>query len=443
MQRKEVDASGKTIKDWYDPDFRASYELWLRHSFLPMQPEDPKYAPVSFKGLVMPRLREFRADAHEGPAAASPMFGGGVAGGKNNPLQPQPNKANEAHDDGGDAKYYKEPEKELTKLNRALSKLEGSQIKNIAAPPSKFKVPKAFDPFDPTAEPPPDENNAAGGNEEKQDANADKSGGTLPDYCLMRLVDVNIDANKMYRYRLRIRMANPNYNRNDVASAEYKTAKELKSDWYEVPETVKVDSENHYYVVDQPKISEKSEKPPLNSARYRMWDARNEKRDQVAFQFLRWVEATPLDPRDADAVPVGDWAVADRVFVARGEFVGRKVKVDIPVWQYTKNAFVLPTGEKNVKEKNRGLVPTGIEVDFGQENPDNETILVDFEGGRSYHPTNKNLSDNSRTEVLMLSPDGKLLARNSAADAKDDFREKQRKKVIERIEDIRTGKSKE
>jgi hypothetical protein len=259
----------------------------------------------------------------------------------------------------------------------------------------------------------------------------------------MRLVDVNIEPNKNYRYRIRVRMANPNYNRSEVASAEYKIAKELKSDWYELPNTVRVDPEIYYYVVDQPKISAKSEKPPLNSARYRMWDSRNALTDQVAFQFIRWVESTPLDPRDNETVPVGDWAVADRVFVARGEFIGRKVKIDIPVWQYSKNAFVLPTGEKNVKEKNRGLIPTGIDVDFGQDNPDNETVLVDFEGGRSYHPTNKNLADASRTEVLMLSPDGKLLARNSAKDTDDEYRKARRKEVIDRVENIRTGQSKE
>ncbi len=91
----------------------------------------------------------------------------------------------------------------------------------------------------------------------------------------------------------------------------------------------------------------------------------------------------------------------------------------------------------------------GVEVNFGYElRGDKEAILLDFEGGlrQSYarvvkrsedpdqKPTTKPVDDDSSTDVLILSPDGKLLARNSAADAKDKDREKRLKEVRENIE---------
>ena len=86
-----------------------------------------------------------------------------------------------------------------------------------------------------------------------------------------------------------------------------------------------------------------------------------------------------------------------------------------PSWQYTRNAFILPTDEKT---KAKGISKaTGIDVDFAQEPPENNMILVDFEGGKVTSPLpNVKIVDESGIDVLMLSPDGKLLARNSALD---------------------------
>jgi hypothetical protein len=79
-----------------------------------------------------------------------------------------------------------------------------------------------------------------------------------------------------------------------------------------------------------------------------------------------------------------------------------------------------------------------VKVNFAHENPEgSETILVDFEGGQQF--LNK-LADTSVVEVLLLSPDGKLLARNSGDDGKDEDRAKRRDAYVKRIDEVREGK---
>ena len=56
--------------------------------------------------------------------------------------------------------------------------------------------------------------------------------------------------------------------------------------------------------------------------------------------------------------------------------------------------------EETARSKRK--VPTGIDVDFGQDGSDKETILVDFEGGRVHHEPR--IDDNCRLEVVMLAP---------------------------------------
>jgi hypothetical protein len=255
---------------------------------------------------------------------------------------------------------------------------------------------------------------------------------------LVRAVDVNIEPGKRYRYRMRIKMVNPNYKNANVASPEYKEAETLESEnWKELDQIVSVPQETFYYAVDEAQGANRNEKKqiPPDSAQAELWKATLTP-DQVAMQFHRFVEGTPRSRKDPEPVPVGEWTVADRVLVARGEYVGRRVKVDLPIWIYTRNAFILPAEEKSRLSRR---VKTGIDVEFGQENSENNLILVDFEGGRINIPSSK-ADDICPIEVLMLSPDGKLLARNSLNDTKDDERIKRREKVLKRVQEVREGK---
>lgn len=430
VQRVEVDADDNKIGEWSLLPLPQTYKLWLQYTLLPFQPEDPKYNLVKYDGLAMPLLREFHADNTNDLSAMMPRPGvPGFAGAQ------RPNtKTDETNDDV--KTKYPDPAAKLKKLQEALEKLQDAQPNKIAAPKSKSES-FNFNPFKPNATLPTDNAQtpvSPGGASAGQDL-------TIPDYCLMRFVDVDLQPGKRYRYRFKIRMANPNYQRPDVASPDYKKDKELESkEWFEVRETVVVPPELYYYVVDEKPANMNtlrlSREMPRESARYNMWAA-NAHADQVVLQFHRWVESTPISRRDDAVFPVGDWAIADRVFVARGENIGRKVRVDLPIWKYVQNAFVLPVEEqKGVPLRKRA---TGIDVDFGQDNPDNETILVDFEGGRVLSQSPK-IDDKYRLEVLMLSPDGKLLARNNAVDTEDEERQKRRQEALDRIKSIREGR---
>ena len=238
----------------------------------------------------------------------------------------------------------------------------------------------------------------------------------LPEHCLLRVLDTNIEPETVYQYRLQVRMANPNFGRDDV-DKETAERKELLSDWFQVPGAVVVPSECIFYVVDEKRIN-KRDKPSENDPRWEMWDRDAAPGRDVVLQLHRWVEEMPIGSRgDKTMLPVGDWVIADRVVVARGEYVSRRLKVDLLIWKFPLDSFVLACEDY---ERAHGKVRTGIKVDFGQdEEKGKETILVDFEGGRRVYQLLREpglIEDTSRTEVLMLSPDGKLLARNSAAD---------------------------
>ncbi len=445
VERMEVDANGKPISNWQDPQLKESYQVWLQHTYYPFQSEDPKYAsvmPNDGKGLVMPLLREFHASQAKAPGLSGMMM---MMGGRSS-LAPGMARPPEAPPAEENKTKYPDVAAELPKIKETLDKLREAQPNQIAQP--KFQKPNFGDPFDPRVALPSD--NAAqpqlkttpqpGG------ANAEQS--YVPDYVLVRVVDVNVEPGKFYRYRLKIKMANPNYQRSDVASPEYKEKETLESsEWYELPQIVKVPEETFYYVVDEARgMSMRDIRAlPLESAQYRLLRATapSPASEQVVFQFHRWVEATQLSRKETERIPVGEWAVADRVFVARGEYVGRKVNIDIPIWKYTQNTFILPAEVQKPSARAGGKVPTGIDVDFGQDPPENNLILVDFEGGSRLPVPNSKTTDDSAIEVLMLAPDGKLLARNSAKDTNDKERIDRRNEVLKRIQEVREGKGAE
>lgn len=440
---KELDGEGKPLGEWHDVKVADDYRFWLKWTYFPFQEEDPKYEYVKMDGLTAPLLREFHPDKKVDPTMQMPggMMSRGF--GKSGPQQPglQPQTAGESKH----KTHYPDVVKKLPTLEATIKKMTEGQVTRIAAPKTK---PGEYDldPFHPNA---PSSTGTSEvrtpGTPKSNDPNAVPD--SIPDHVLVRAVDVNLEAGKRYRYRLRIKMNNPNYKRSDVASPEYKDALTLTSqNWVDIDETVSVPPELHYYAVDEKKLLSAQEsklrtrlKGVTVSASGRMLAQQGPGADQVAMQFHRWVDQTPV--RGTEMVPVGDWAIADRVFVARGEYVGRKVRVDLPIWKYSKNAYILPAEDPKNRQERR-LALTGIDVDFGFDNSEKEdTILIDFEGGRVSGPAK--ITDDCHTEVLMLSPNGKLLARNSTKDADDRDRSDLREKVLKRIENIRAGKGAE
>jgi hypothetical protein len=261
----------------------------------------------------------------------------------------------------------------------------------------------------------------------------------------VRVVDVTIKPGQTYEYRLQVRMANPNYGRKvgpgreDVRSPTYAQDKELKSEtWFTVPQKVVVPPELLYYAVDQ-KALDGRDYVARRGPNYRF----EPDKDRTVLQIQKWLEKVST----GNSQLVGDWAVAERVPVYRGEYVPRQVRVEIPVWRFTRESFVIAS------DKEARRYGPGIDVSFGYDRPDGaETAVVDFEGGNHTYdkvvgrtaddkPISHKVDDVSGTEVLLLSPDGKLMAHDSAPDVKDKERKDILKKYKDKISAVKNGKA--
>jgi hypothetical protein len=265
----------------------------------------------------------------------------------------------------------------------------------------------------------------------------------LPDHVLVRVVDVTIEPGKVYEYRLHVRMANPNYKMNaEVLSPSYAVEKELSpekdrkdSDWYVIPTKLAVPPEFYYYAVDQKELDNKENKNSYRGIHYRDTPIRDQ---QTAFQIQRWLEETPIGGSTASSIAVGEWTVAERVLVWRGEYIGRTERVDVPYWRQKSSRFVLAVAP------GRSRV-SGIDVPFSV--PGEETILADFEGGAQHYErrtrgdrpeTTLKLDENISTEVLLVGADGRVTARNGAYDAEDPDRRERLNTWHGRIREIQS-----
>jgi hypothetical protein len=229
---------------------------------------------------------------------------------------------------------------------------------------------------------------------------ADPKARALPDYCLLRFPDFSVQPGRTYEYRVRVRMANPNFGkRGRVEQAADAEVKELLGPWARVSRSVSVGRDVQHYVVDMQALDPKFPGPPAD-------------REHVAFQIHRWMSYYEwIAPKGFPTFhPVGYWVVAERVLVSRGTPVGGRHKVTLAVWSPEQNGYV----------KAGGPGAGGVEVDFGRyERPVEAPLLVDFEGGKLSYKVTKT---EAPIQVLLLSPDGKLLARDSETDSADPAR---------------------
>ncbi len=254
---------------------------------------------------------------------------------------------------------------------------------------------------------------------------------TIPPYCLLRVIDVTVEPGHVYQYRLRVRMANPNYGRKDVAP-DLARIKEIESDWYEVSQKVVVSPELVYYAVDQKEVDGANKYRGINRDGWT-------NKDRTALQIHRWLEKFSLHARRTVEVPVGDWVVAERVIAYRGEYVGFDQRIEFPYWRTTQERFV-------VAREERGKAP-GVPVSFRPERPDGrDTVLVDFAGGPQDYSQElrgpgfagtRKVRDSSAPVLLLLTPEGKLLALDGARDARDRQRTERLTAVRQRLAEMR------
>jgi hypothetical protein len=351
---------------------------------------------------------------------------------------------------------YPDVETKLKHIEDTLADLKKARQGTIAKPKNRFKDAEGLDVFsrgDSSAAggegaPPGMQPGAAGdsargmrpmglgpmGNGEG--AGYDPNGQlVVPEYLLMRYLDVTVEPGKAYRYRVRIRVANPNFGRKDVAWAALAADKELKSDWVMVDKAVEVPPELYYYAIDLKTQGDKDQQKAL-------WNAPNPGPNQVPVQSHRWVENVYPDPaRPRDGFAVGDWCIAERMLVTRGESLGRTDKVEVPIWDVLSERFSLASltvSGRKTKQK--------VPVFFGAEGqPD--SVLVDFQGGLlDYNkfagmdedkPKYTLVHDRAPVELVVMSADGKLSAHRGDADMSDDDRKARVETWQKRIDEIK------
>jgi hypothetical protein len=245
--------------------------------------------------------------------------------------------------------------------------------------------------------------------------------------ALVRFIDPDVQPGKTYYYAVQVRMANPNYQKSkDVAFAALAKPVELLSPWATTP-TITIPGEYHLYALDQKTLDDWA-KPPQDKDKKKK-DTFDTKvhRERTTFQIHQWVPDRQVFELRETAI-LGDWIVAERISVARGEQIGVNVLVQAPVWKELKNAFDLVYYVEKEKVKGKTVVKdykVGMRIDMKKEIIDPKTrkpvdegypVLIDFVGGKRAKPNSNELDEESAVEALILMPDGRLRVHNSRAD---------------------------
>jgi hypothetical protein len=230
--------------------------------------------------------------------------------------------------------------------------------------------------------------------------------------AVVRFIDVDVEPGKTYQYAIRVRLKNPNYNKqNLVAFAALALPDELPpSDWV-YTERITIPRDYHLYAIDQ-LLEEGKQLPPFEA----------KVKDATTFQIHKWTK-TPVDTRDQRlGFPIGDWAIAERVLVHKGNEIGRDALVNVPYWVKEEDMFKL--------KKNPGNAKPGLKIDMEPPIFDNAAgngivgdagfpVLIDFTGGKRKVAPNSNVDEEVAVDALIVGVDGKLRVLNSrdAADA--------------------------
>ncbi len=249
----------------------------------------------------------------------------------------------------------------------------------------------------------------------------------LPENALVRFFDPTVRPGKTYIYYIRVRMANPNYQKKTEVA--YQQLADLKEIQYANPATqgwtitppITIPGDYYWYAAEQMpevKIKGGSDYGPLRPGY---------KPELAPVQVHRWVDKAS----DAnEPYTLADWAIAERLLTRRGEPIGRPgVMIEVPRWSDRSQSFIIASSvqaargkPKTSKEKEKSSEPiaSGIPIDTTFQPPP-PFLMVDFEGGVKNGFDRRDgsrefLTDSSAFEVLALTPDGRLIARNSRLD---------------------------
>ncbi len=256
------------------------------------------------------------------------------------------------------------------------------------------------------------------------------------EHLLIRFMDVHVFQGHTYEYRIRVKMKNPNYGLKVPAISKESDANEpvLYGPWVSiadqrgVPLSVTVPADANTYLVDPveyaSKLRDKFREPQVQQ----LLDNQNGRLPVVQVQ--QWLHKVMIENSEE---PIGTWIVAD-LPVNRGEFIGRKQLITLPLWSSQKVKYIL---QELPKYKVFGLPPKkeqpkGVLVDFTTS-----TLCVDYEGGKQSRVVgDRTVEDEGAVEMLILRPDGSVTVRNSGVDMANADRVERLKKWDEWIKRV-------
>jgi len=239
-------------------------------------------------------------------------------------------------------------------------------------------------------------------------------------------MDVDLKPGSTYTYHIQVRVLNPNFGKPElVAQQNWAAIKELVSGWtstkpFTVPDTF------HLFAVDQFLVDQLGEKDPKkNFTREKHRKEKDMDGNHAVLQLQRWFDTDS----SREAHRISDWANAERLVVRRGEPIGVAIGpmghqvdmvLEIPTWSKGKGSFEMRTTVQG-KNSRQGVpldfVPPAVAAD-GKRIDGIAPLIVDVEGGRK-HGAKVGLPgvvEEVAQDVLILTPDGRLIVHNSRAD---------------------------
>jgi len=259
------------------------------------------------------------------------------------------------------------------------------------------------------------------------------------DDVLVRVMDFTVESGKTYKYRMRVILQNPNYQRPDVALESYAKPLEVPGDdsaWRELPPIVS--PTEHLYYAASPMAAD------VNNV--------------ASMEVHQWVEKATVG--GSEPVEVGQWVVIPRLKVRKGDYVGGPpVPVGgVPTWSRAVHGLSY-LHQNNARDKvtNRPTVNLPLGPSQGKD-----LLLADIEGPYFSHERVIRNGDKVRTEridepkrsglvsaanaetslpgtwteIIFLSPEGKLMARNSALDETSETRKESNKLYQDHLKEV-------
>jgi len=242
----------------------------------------------------------------------------------------------------------------------------------------------------------------------------------------LRYIDCDVEPGITYEYRIRVRVFNPNFgNEKAVTNPEFAKREILLGPWLQIA-APPVPPEAYLYAYDPAKYREDVDK--AHKGNRMLLNLLQAKDNQAVVEVQTWMEGVKLSA-DTKQEPVGGWVVAEMP-VGRGEFVGKKQFVKLPLWDSAKMEYQLRELPAEVLKARPGQIrpkeqPHGWLVDFSSRD-----VLVDFEGGRvkAPKPGGGTIDEDAAVELLIIRSDGTAVVRSSAVDM-DDRERRERNQV--------------